>query len=293
MDQSPLISIGLPIALIIIMAGIGLSLRPGDFVVVAKRPAGLVWGSVAQLALMPAAAFVLAWLLPMPPLVAVGLVILAACPGGTSSNLVTYLARGHLALSISLTVTASLVTIVTLPLLTNLALGWFVGDGQQVQLPVLQTVAMLAVITVIPVAAGMLVRWRAPVVAARAERAVGLFGALVLAALIATIAVQIGDRLPTLLLQAGPACVALNLIGIGLGLFATRGLGLPPADALTVAVELGIKNGTLGLLVAMTLLESPEMGVPSAVYGLLMYVFGIGLIALGRRRFPAPPPIAG
>ncbi len=129
MDQSPLISIGLPIALIIIMAGIGLSLRPGDFVVVAKRPAGLVWGSVAQLALMPAAAFALAWLLPMPPLVAVGLVIVAACPGGTSSNLVTYLARGHLALSISLTVTASLVTIVTLPLLTNLALGWFVGDG--------------------------------------------------------------------------------------------------------------------------------------------------------------------
>lgn len=293
MDQSPLISIGLPIALIIIMAGIGLSLRPGDFVVVARRPAGLVWGSIAQLALMPAAAFALAWLLPMPPLVAVGLVILAACPGGTSSNLVTYLARGHLALSISLTVTASLVTIVTLPLLTNLALGWFVGDGQQVRLPVLQTVAMLAVITVIPVTAGMLVRWRAPALAARAERAVGLFGALVLAALIATIAVQIGDRLPALLVQAGPACIALNLIGIALGLFATRGLGLPPADALTVAVELGIKNGTLGLLVAMTLLDSPEMGVPSAVYGLLMYVFGIGLIALGRRRFPAMPPTAG
>lgn len=287
MEQNPLISIGLPVALIIIMAGIGLSLRPRDFLQVARRPRGLVWGSVAQLALMPAAAFALAWALALPPLVAVGLVILAACPGGTSSNLITYLARGHLALSISLTVTASLVTILTLPLLTNLALRSFVGEGQQVELPVLRTVAMLAVITVIPVAVGMLVRWRSPMLAARAERGVGLFGALVLAALIVAIAVQIGGRLPALLLQAGPACVALNLLGIGLGLFATRGLGLAPADALTVAVELGIKNGTLGLLVAMTLLDSPEMGVPSAIYGLLMYVFGIGLIWLGRRRFAA------
>lgn len=287
MEQNPLISIGLPIALIIIMAGIGLSLRPRDFLQVAHRPRGLVWGSVAQLVLMPAAAFALAWALSLPPLVAVGLVILAACPGGTSSNLITYLARGHLALSISLTVTASLVTIVSLPLLTNLALRGFVGEGQQVELPVLRTVAMLAVITVIPVAVGMLVRWRSPGVAARAERAVGLFGAMVLAALIVAIAVRIGDRLPELLLQAGPACVALNLLGIGLGLFATRGLGLSPVDALTVAVELGIKNGTLGLLVAMTLLDSPEMGVPSAVYGLLMYFFGVGLIWLGRRRFPA------
>lgn len=287
MEHNPLISIGLPIALIIIMAGIGLSLRPRDFLQVARRPRGLVWGSVAQLVLMPAAAFALAWALALPPLVAVGLVILAACPGGTSSNLITYLARGHLALSISLTVTASIVTIVTLPLLTNLALRSFVGEGQQVELPVLRTVAMLAVITVIPVAVGMLVRWRSPTLAARAERMVGLFGAFVLAALIVAIAVQIGDRLPALLLQAGPACVALNLLGIGLGLFATRGLGLSPVDALTVAVELGVKNGTLGLLVAMTLLDSPEMGVPSAVYGLLMYAFGVGLIWLGRRRFAA------
>ncbi|MGY6519086.1 MAG: bile acid:sodium symporter family protein [Lysobacteraceae bacterium] len=287
MEHSALISIGLPVALIIIMAGIGLSLRPGDFVHVARRPRGLVWGSLAQLVLMPALAFLLAWALALPPLVAAGLVVLAACPGGTSSNLITYLARGHLALSISLTVTASLVTILTLPLLTNLALDVFAEGGQRLQLPVLQTVAMLAVITVIPVAAGMGVRWRAPALAARAERAVGLFGAVVLAALILTIAVQLGDRLPQLLVQAGPACVALNLAGIALGLLATRGLGLPPADALTVAVELGIKNGTLGLMVTMTLLDSPEMGVPSAIYGLLMYGFGVGLIWLGRRRFAA------
>lgn len=287
MEHSVLISIGLPIALIIIMAGIGLSLRPRDFILVARHPGGLVWGSVAQLALMPAAAFALAWAFSLPPLLAVGLVILAACPGGTSSNLITYLARGHLALSISLTVTASIVTIVTLPLLTNLALRSFVGEGQQVELPLLRTVAMLAVITVIPVVVGMLVRWRSPALAARSERLVGLFGALVLAALIVAIAVQIGERLPSVLMQAGPACVALNLLGISLGLFATRGLGLPPIDALTVAIELGIKNGTLGLLVAMTLLDSPEMGVPSAVYGLLMYAFGLGLIRLGRQRFTA------
>lgn len=284
MENSPLIELGLPLALAVIMAGMGLSLRPADFRQVAVRPLALVWGTLLQLVLLPACAFALALLLGLPPLIAVGLVVLAACPGGTTSNLVTYLARGDLALSIALTVLASGITIVSLPIMANMALSVFAGAEEAVELPMARTVLMLAAITVVPVCAGMLIKARWPLAAAAAERVVGLFGALVLAALIVAIAWQLWDRLPSLLAQAGPACIALNLVGIAAGLMAARVPGLPRAQALTLAVELGIKNGTLGLLVAMTLFESSEMAVPSAVYGLLMYGSGIALIVYGRRR---------
>ncbi|QDH71418.1 bile acid:sodium symporter family protein [Marilutibacter alkalisoli] len=284
MENSPLIELGLPLALAVIMIGMGLSLRPADFRQVAVRPLGLAWGTFLQLVLLPACAFALAHLLKLPPLIAVGLVILAACPGGTTSNLITYLARGDLALSIALTVVASSITIVSLPFLANIALAMFAGADEAVELPMARTVLMLAAITVVPVCIGMLVKARWPGVAAAAERAVGLFGALVLATLIVLIAWQLWDRLPSLLARAGPACVALNLIGIAAGLLATRVPGLPREQALTIAIELGIKNGTLGLLVAMTLLDSPEMAVPSAIYGLLMYGFGIAIIFFGRRQ---------
>ncbi len=283
MENSPLIEIGLPLALIIIMAGMGLSLRPADFGQVAARPLGLFWGTLLQIALLPACAFGLAYLLGLPTAIAVGLVILSACPGGTTSNLITYLARGDLALSIALTVAASLITIVSLPYLTNVALAMFAGADEAVELPMTRTVLMLAAITLVPVSVGMLVKARWPGFAATAERVVGLFGAFVLAALIVAIAWQLWDRLPALLVAAGPACVALNLIGVGAGLLATQAPGLPRIQALTIAIELGIKNATLGLLVAMTLLDSPEMAVPSAIYGLLMYGFGIAIILIGRR----------
>lgn len=288
MEQSPLISIGLPIALFVIMVGMGLTLTAADFRREARRPRGSVVGLALQLLLMPAAGFALAWALRLPPELAVGLVVLAACPGGTSSNLVTFLARGNVALSIVLTVGASLATILTLPLFVNLALAVFAGGGATVRLPLLQTVGMLVAIVLVPVGIGMAVRARRPGLALRAERAVSVFGAVVLVALIAAIAWSLRERLGELLAAAGPACIALGAVGVGLGLGVGRAVALAWRDALTTAVELGVKNGTLGLLVTLTLLGSAEAAVPSAVYGLLMYGFGVGLIVLGRRTLPAP-----
>jgi BASS family bile acid:Na+ symporter len=287
MEQSPLISIGLPIALFIIMIGIGLTLTAADFHREARQPAGVVAGTLAQLLLMPALGFAIAALLRLDPVIAVGLVIVAACPGGSTSNLIAYLARANVALSIVLTVLASVAAIVTLPLYVNLALGWWpVGAEAAVRMPVGQTVALLVGIILVPVAIGMTVRRRAPERARSLEKAVSLFGGVVLLLLIVAIVYSVRDRFWELMGAAGPAAILLNLGGVVVGFLAAALVGLPGPDRFTTGIELGVKNTTIGMLVAVTIIGSEAMAVPAAVYGLLMYASGFALVTIGQRAFP-------
>jgi bile acid:Na+ symporter, BASS family len=283
-EQNPLIEIGLPIALFVIMVGIGLTLTTADFRREAKQPKGAIVGSLGQLLLMPTLGFAIAALLSLPPAIAVGLVIVAACPGGTTSNLVAYLCRANVALSIVLTVLASIITIVTLPIAANLALAWQPAASEvAISVPVPRTVALLVGVVLVPVVIGMTVRRKAPVRAASLETFVSAFGAIVLIALIVGIAISVRDEFWELLGAAGPAALLLNVSGIlagfGLGALAR----VPRGDRLTFGVELGIKNSTLGILIAATVIGSERMAVPSAVYGLLMYVSAFALVAYGRR----------
>lgn len=289
MAQNPLIEIGLPIALIIIMVGMGLTLTTDQFRRVVVYPRAMIAGTIAQILLVPAIAFGLIAVMDLSPYIAVGLVVIAACPGGTTSNVFTFLARGNLALSITLTVLASLITIVTIPLFTNFAIDLYpqVSLDEPLRLPFWRTVSTLAGIVVVPVIVGMIIRSRAPGVAGPAERYVSRFGLVVLAVLIAVIVFQTRDDILGLLAQAGPSAAALNVAGIAAGFFGGRALGIGRADALTMAIEVGIKNGTLGLLVTLTLLESAEMAIPSAVYGVLMFAFGGLLVVFGRARLEA------
>jgi bile acid:Na+ symporter, BASS family len=291
MEQSPLVSAGLPIALFVIMVGIGLVLTVDDFRWEARQPRGIVAGSLAQLLAMPALGFAIAALLRLPPELAVGLVIVAASPGGSTSNVVAYLARANVALSIVLTVLASVAAIVTLPFYVDLALARHApGSGLAATLPVGRTVVLLLAIVLVPVSIGMAIRRGAPARAAALERGVSAFGAVVLVVLIAAIAWSVRDRLGELLATAGPAALLLNLGGIAVGWTAGRVAGLSRADRMTTAIELGVKNSTIGMLVAITVLGSEAMAVPSAVYGLLMYLTGIGVVAVGRRSAAAAPP---
>lgn len=289
MESSPLISTGLPIALFIIMIGIGMTLTVRDFRQVAVYPKGMIVGTIAQILVMPLVAFALASMLSLPAAIAVGLVIIAACPGGTTSNLFVLLARGNIALSIVLTVSASLITIVTLPLFTNYALQFYAGAGagEAITLPVGRTVGMLIGIVLFPVAIGMAVRTRAPDLARRAESAVSIFGGIVLAALVIGLIYGVRDQIWNLLQQAGPATFLLNVAGIAIGLLTGRLAGLSQRESLAVAVELGIKNGTIALLVTLTLLDSSAMSIPAAVYGVLMFPMGFFLAMYGRRIIPA------
>ncbi|MCR9187493.1 bile acid:Na+ symporter, BASS family [Marinobacter sp. es.042] len=286
MESSPLISAGLPIALFIIMIGIGMTLTIRDFRQVAVYPKGMIVGTIAQILVMPLIAFMLATLLAVPPAIAVGLVIIAACPGGTTSNLFVLLSRGNIALSIVLTVSASLITILTLPLFTNIALQHYMGTEEDIVLPVWKTVGMLIGIVLFPVAIGMVVRTRKPEVARKAEGIVSIFGGIVLAVLIVALVYGVRDQIWELLKQAGPATILLNLAGIGLGLAAGRVAGLTQRESLAVAVELGVKNGTIALMVTLTLLESSAMSIPAAVYGVLMFPIGFVLAMYGRSIIP-------
>ena len=286
MESSPLISAGLPIALFIIMIGIGMTLTIRDFRQVAVYPKGMIVGTVAQILVMPLIAFMLATLLAVPPAIAVGLVIIAACPGGTTSNLFVLLSRGNIALSIVLTVSASLITILTLPLFTNIALQHYMGTEEDIVLPVWKTVGMLIGIVLFPVAIGMVVRTRKPEIARKAEGIVSIFGGIVLAVLIVALVYGVRDQIWELLKQAGPATILLNLAGIGLGLAAGRMAGLTQRESLAVAVELGVKNGTIALMVTLTLLESSAMSIPAAVYGVLMFPIGFVLAMYGRSIIP-------
>jgi bile acid:Na+ symporter, BASS family len=288
--QSPLIEIGLPVALFVIMVGIGLTLTRGDFRREGKQPRGMILGSLGQLVAMPLLGFGVAALLGLDSALAVGLVIAATIPGGTTSNLVCLLGRANVALSIVLTVVASLVTILTIPFVVDLAIGAFGSGVDEVSLPVLDTVVQLVVIVLVPVVLGMLIRARKPEVAARLERGVSAFGALVLVALIIGIAAQIGSDITTYLAQAGPAVILLNAGGILVGGALGWVGGMVWRDRLTLAVELGVKNATLGILIATLLSTDPLYTVPSAVYGVLMYVTAGLLVAVGRRSMAVDEP---
>lgn len=282
MEHSPLISVGLPISLFLIMVGMGLTLQLRDFKKAALAPWPLTFGIIAQVSVLPILAFFLAQLLQLDANMTVGLVLIAACPGGTTSNLFAFLGRGDVALSILLTVIASLVVIVTLPFFVNWAMNEVLQKSVAIRLPVLQTMATLFAIVLVPVAIGMFVRKKAPNFAIKSEKGMNVFGFLVLAGVIAALIVNAGEGIIGMIKQAGLAVVLLNVLGILIGLVVGRLCGLNPSQAFTVAVELGIKNGALGLMVALSLLGSKEMSIAAAVYSIVMFIFGALMIGYGR-----------
>ncbi len=286
MEHNPLLDVGLPISLAIIMAGMGLTLTLRDFRNVLVWPRAMIAGSIAQIFILPVLAFGLVVLLQLPPLLAVGLIVIAACPGGGMSNVLTFLARGNVALSIIMTVVASFVTIVTLPLFTNLAINVFTAQDMDVpmSLPFWRSVNTLLIVVLLPVALGMMLRARRPELALKAERAVSIFGVMVLTFLVLIIIWQTRGEVDTLLASAGPAALALNFTGVALGFTATLIPGISRRDVLTLAIELAMKNGTIGLMVTLTLLDSYIMAMPSAVYGVMMYGLGAALVVWGRRQ---------
>lgn len=288
MEQSALIDIGLPVAVFIIMAGIGMTLAPTDFHRVAMRPIALVWGIVSALLLLPVVGLALAMSMALPSEVAVGLVVIAACPIGTTSSLFSYLARGNLALSIALSALGSLVAIATLPLFANFAIERFSHGDARIYLPVLRTIGMMVAIILLPVVVGMVIRHKAPAFARRAEKLVGAFGVVVLVALIVGIGVSVYDRWVEILVSAGPAVLALVLCGIALGFLGSRVLGLSAPEAMTVTLSITIRNAAIGMVLAITVMQSPEIAVPPALFGLLMYAAGFALVAYGRMTIEAP-----
>ncbi|GGY50515.1 hypothetical protein GCM10011297_24230 [Bacterioplanes sanyensis] len=281
-----LTQIGLPIALILIMAGVGMSLTPADFRRVAQEPKGFFLGAACQLLILPLVAMALIALTGLSGELAIGLFILALCPGGVTSNLYTYLARGDVGLSVSLTAVLGFITPFTIPLLGAWAIGFY-GDGSKTfELPLLSTWAKLIVITVLPVLLGMALRAKWPAFAERAERGLSAFSMMVLILLVISIGFNLGPRLLDFLLQAGPSAILLNLVTMALGYGLGNWLLHREEQARTICLEVGLQNGTLALLITTGLLQSSEMSIAPSVYSILMFVSATLVAMWWRRRQP-------
>jgi BASS family bile acid:Na+ symporter len=289
MQSSFFTSVLLPLALAVVMLGMGLGLIPEDFRRITRYPRAVAVGSLCQILLLPLIGTLIAMVVPMQPEIAVGLIVVALCPGGPSSNLMTYLARGDVALSVTLTAVSSIVTVFTIPLFTNLALQHFLGESTAIALPVGSTILQIFLITLLPVAIGMTIRYLFPNTARRLEKQMSRLAIGLLALIITLLAIKEGNKLTGFLMQAGMSVVLLNLLAMLAGWLAARLFRLPLAQQICIAIEVGIQNGTLAIAITAGLLNNADMAVPAAVYSLLMYATGLGAIALGRQAIGNAP----
>jgi BASS family bile acid:Na+ symporter len=271
MQSSLLTSVLLPLALAVIMLGLGLGLGVEDFRRIGRYPRAVLTGLTLQIAVLPWVAFGLALLLRLPVELAVGLMLLAASPGGATANIYSHLARGDVALNITLTALNSLLCLVTLPLVLNLAMAYFLGSGGYVPPPTGKIIEV-ALIIVLPVALGMGIRSLAPAFAAAMERPIRVVSVLVLALLIAAAVAQTWDTLLANFAAVGLACLLFNLASLGTGYAAPLALRLPRRQAIAIAMEIGIHNGTLAIYIALNVLGNATVSIPAAIYSLVMFV---------------------
>lgn len=273
----------LPLALASVMLGMGLGLVPEDFRRIGRDPKAVMVGLLSQMVLLPLIGALIVWLVPMPPVIAVGLLMVALCPAGPSSNLTTYLAKGDVALAVSLTALSSAITVLTIPVLANLALRTLLGAQTEISLPIGATMLQILLITLVPTASGMALRQRWPATSARLERRVSGLAAGLLVLIVVTLLVQEGEKLPDFIVKAGLGVVLLNGLGTLAGYLAGRLSGLPLPQQITVAIEVGIQNCTLAIAITAGLLKNPEMAVPGALYALWMNGVGLAAVHVGRR----------
>jgi bile acid:Na+ symporter, BASS family len=283
MQSNVFTTILLPLALAIVMLGMGLSLLPEDFKRITRYPKAVAVGTVCQILLLPLIGALITQVVPMQPEIAVGLIVLAVCPGGPSSNLVTYLAKGDVALSVTLTAVSSIITVFTIPLFTNLALQHFLGKSAAIALPIGSTMLQIFLITLLPTAIGMAIRHQFPDTARRLEKQMSRLAVGLLALIILLLLIREGSKLPTFLVQVGIGVLLLNILATLAGFWAGKLFRLPLSQQICIAIEVGIQNGTLAIAITAGLLNNPDMAIPAAVYSLLMYVTGFGAILYGRQ----------
>jgi BASS family bile acid:Na+ symporter len=275
MEQDVITTVVLPAALFFIMLGMGLGLKRADFARVVQYPKAAAIGVLCQMLLLPIVGFGIVKLIAMDePALAVGLMVLTFCPGGTTSNMLTLLARGDVALSITLTAIVSAVTPFTIPLLTALAMRSLMGADEQIEMPIVKTMVVLLAITVVPVIIGMVIHHKWPEAAAKADKPVKIGSVVFLFLIIAGLVLQYRAHLGEWFAQVGPATLILNVTTMVLAYAIARGAGLERKQQITIGMEVGIQNGTTALLVTGTLLGNAAMTIAPAIYSLLMFATG-------------------
>lgn len=278
------------IALGLVMFGLGLSLTVGDFKRLLHHPRAVVLALVLQVLVLPAACYALIVLLGVAPLYAVGLMLLAASPGGVSANLFSHLFGGNVAMNISLTAINTVLSIVSLPLITNWAINTFAHTGQVVPLQFGKVVEVI-VIVLVPVVLGMAVHRRAPAFSARMEKPMKIFSAVVLAAFALIAIAKEWTALVESFAGIGPAVLLFNAISLASGYYLSRAAGLDKSMATAISFEIGIHNSTLAIFIALSVLGNFQLALPAAIYSVSMYLLATLFGGLVLRR-GAPPAVA-
>jgi len=284
--DSPLAMIGLPVALGVIMFGLGLDLTPGDFARIGKRPKAVAVALACQLLLLPAVCFGLVLLFRLPPVLAVGMMLLAASPGGTTANLYSHLFRGDVALNISLTAINSVIAVLTLPIIVNLSIAWFQPGDMTVGLQLKKTIEVFMIVLA-PVCLGMLVRGFKPGFARAMDKPVRLASVVILTLVIAGAVVSNFAVLKDDFIALAGIVVSFCVLSLGIGFIVPRLFRINREQSIASAFEVGLHNATLAIVIAQSVLMVPDMSLPAAVYGVLMFPLAalFGLL-ITRKRAP-------
>ena len=269
--DSALTTVGLPLALAIIMFGLGLDLTIADFKRVGRAPKAVAVALACQILLLPAICFGLVVLFDLPALLGIGMLLLAASPGGTTANLFSHLFRGDVALNITLTAINTVIAVVTLPVITGLAIAYY--DRQDdVSMPLVEIVKVFALI-LLPVGIGMLVNASAAGFARRMDKPVRIGSAVILAVLVLGILLDQRDNVADYLADVGLVTALFCAISLVVGYYVPKAFGVTGPQAIASSMEVGVHNATLAIFVAVEVLDEVEISVPAAVYSLVMFLF--------------------
>lgn len=270
MQQSDLTSLFLPIALGIIMLGLGLSLSIEDFKRVTKYPKAMAIALFCQMVLLPIMCFALVLGFELSPVLAVGLILLAASPGGATANLYSHLSNGDVALNITLTAVNSVLTLFTLPLLVNFSLDYFLDSGQYVPMQFRKVVEVFAIV-LIPVTIGMVVKSKMPAFALRMDKPVKILSAIILVLIIVSVTIREKQVLFDYSAELGLPILLFNVLSMTIGYYVPQLFNVERKQAIAIGMEIGIHNGTLAIYIALNVLNNSAMSVPPAIYSLLMF----------------------
>jgi bile acid:Na+ symporter, BASS family len=242
------------------------------------------------LVLLPVMAFLLLLLFSLKLELAVGVMLLAACPGGPTSNLITHLAKGDIALSVSLTAITTVVSMFTIPLIVNFSILQFMPAGEAVSLPLAGTIFKLLLIAIIPISLGMLIRNYSFSLAQKTDKPVRVMSAVFFVLIIAGAIIKEREHLVEYFILAGPATLSLNVLTLLLGYYSSKIFNLNHKQRVTVSIESGIQNGTLAITIAASMLQNTAMTIPPAIYSLLMFFSAGIVIAIALKKKGAAKP---
>jgi len=278
------IQIGLPVSLALIMLSMGMMLKTDDFRRVAAHPRAFFIGLSAQMILLPLIALALLQIFDLPPLLAVGLLVLSFSPGGTTSNLFSYLARGDVALSVALTTFASFITPFSIPLLTELALQMQLGENREIIVPIGLTMKRLFIVTLLPVVIGMLWRIFKPDLADKVQPHIHRISVVLFLSVIFSIIFQQWSKMPEFLNQVGTITSLMIVIAMLSGYYIAKLSNLNHQQVKTLSIEVGMQNGGMALIVTQGVLQNPTMSIVPVIYGLIMLIPVLVFVGISRRE---------